>query len=132
MKIGLGLVVLGIMAALAQHSFAAEAHKHGEKAQAKGGVQMQSGEVLDMACYMAHEGKGAKHKTCAQKCIDGGAPAGLLTKEGKVYLLVEDHNSPQPYAEVKKWAAEQVKISGEVFQRGGVQAIVVHSAEKEK
>ncbi len=110
--------------------YAQEEHKHGQSA--KAGPQTIQGEVLDMACYMAHEGKGAKHKKCAETCIKGGAPIGLLTPESQVYLLVEDHNAPKPYSQIKAWAAEQVSVSGEIHQRGGVQAIIVKAAAKVK
>lgn len=103
------------------------AHHHGTS---KSGNQTIQGEVLDMACYMAHEGKGSKHKKCAEQCVKGGAPIGLLTKDGQVYLLTEDHNAPKPFQQIKTWAAEQVSVTGEVVNRGGVQAMIVKSSEK--
>lgn len=114
----------------ANEIYAQKEHKHGQGELGKSGIRSVQGEVLDMACYMAHEGKGSKHKSCALKCIKDGAPIGLLTKDGAVYLLVEDHDSPQPYAQIKEWAAEQVKVTGELKQRGGVQAILVKSSAK--
>lgn len=120
-----------------EHPHGSEEHPKAAKtsgaAPAKAGESLTvQGEVLDMACYMAHEGKGAKHAKCAQKCIDGGAPAGLLTDDGKVYLLVEDHNNTQPYESVKKMAAQRVKVTGKAYDRGGVQGLVVASAEAAK
>src|SRR5699024_11503361 len=53
------------------------------------GTQTITGEVLDMSCYMDHGAKGQGHKKCAQGCLDKGLPAGILAKNGKVYLLVE-------------------------------------------
>lgn len=120
-------VVVGLLFTI--RLYADEAH-HGQEQSGKSGSQTIQGEVLDMVCYMGHEGKGAKHKSCAQKCIDGGAPMGLLTKEGRVYLLLEDHNAPKPYMQIKKWAAEQVTVKGKLIGRGGVQAVVVFSSEK--
>lgn len=105
-------------------------HEHGEEAEM--GVQTIEGEVLDMSCYMAHEGKGAKHKKCALACIKGGLPMGILTKDGAVYLVVEDHSKKKAYKQLKKWAAEQVTVKGEIIERGGVQAIIVQSASKVK
>lgn len=104
---------------------------HGHHAASGQGIALQ-GEVLDMVCYMAHEGKGAKHAQCAQSCIDGGAPAGLLTKEGAVYLLLEDHSNKKPYEAAKKMAGKQVKVTGKAYTRGGVQALVLASAESVK
>ena len=93
-------------------------------------MQTVEGEVLDMVCFMAHEGKGPKHKACAQKCVHDGAAVGLVTSDGKVYLVIENHKKKEPYQQVKKLAAEKVKITGPVYIKGGVQSIVVENAEK--
>lgn len=83
------------------------------------------GEVLDMNCYMAAGKHGASHQQCAMMCLKGGAPAGLLTSTGKVYLLVEDHSNPDPYAEARKYPADQIEVSGKAVNHGGVEALVV-------
>jgi len=112
--------------------YAEEGHKHGQKEASKTGAQTIQGEVLDMVCFMAHEGQGPKHKSCALKCVKEGAPMGLLTKDGKVYLLIEDHASKKPYEQMKDWAGSQATVKGDAFEKGGVQAIVVKTSEKGK
>lgn len=107
-----------------------EEHHHEHGRQPKSGAQTVQGEVLDMACYMGHEAKGPKHQSCALKCIKDGAPMGLMGKDGKVYLLVENHDSPKAYQQAKGWAGTQVKIKGNVIERGGLSALVVESSEK--
>jgi len=97
---------------------------------AAGKTQTLTGELLDLACYVGHEAKGDKHKSCAQACISGGAPMGLLTSDGHVYLLVENHELKKPYEELKTKAAEQVKVTGTVQERGGLPAIVVTAVAK--
>lgn len=87
------------------------------------------GEVLDMSCYMGHGAKGAGHKQCAQMCLDKGLPAGLLTSNGQVYLLVEDHDKADAYKTAIKHAADQVTITGKVANKNGVQALVVEDAK---
>jgi hypothetical protein len=94
--------------------------------------QTMQGEVLDMACYMAAGEKGEKHKSCAAMCIQGGAPMGILTSDGKVVLLVEDHGSPKPYAQLKDEAGDQVKVTGTYVERGGLPALVVAAVEPGK
>lgn len=106
-------------------------HQHepmGESAAGK--TQTLTGEILDLACYVGHEAKGEKHKSCAQACISGGAPMGLLTSDGHVYLLVENHEMKKPYDELKSKAAEQMKVTGTVQERGGLPAIVVTAVAK--
>ena len=53
-----------------------------------------SGEVVDLACYVGHGAKGPDHQKCALKCAQMGQPLGLLTPEGKIYLLVADQRRP--------------------------------------
>jgi len=84
-----------------------------------------TGEVLDMACYSASGASGEGHKSCAASCIKGGAPMGLLTSDGKVYLIVENHDKKDAYAEAQKHAGEKITAIGTLSDRGGLQAIIV-------
>ncbi len=124
--------VLSVMVAAAGSSWAHEGHdsEHGT-----GGKEITvQGELVDLSCYMAHEGKGPKHAQCAKMCVLGGAPLGLLANDGTVYLLVDQHSSAKakkPYAEAKKLVAENVKLSGDLYERGGLKTIIVEKVEKE-
>ncbi len=100
--------------------------------QHEGAAKTIEGEVLDMTCYMGHETSGAKHGKCAKACLVGGAPAGLLTGKGEVYLLVADHKNPKAYDAVKQLGGEKAKVSGTMVKRGGIQALVVQGAEKSR
>ena len=88
-----------------------------------------TGEVIDMACYLPHPemGHGASHKKCADTCIKKGLPMGLLTSDKQVYLLLEDHENPKAYAQLKEKAAERVTVEGEKVTRGGVQGLVAET-----
>jgi hypothetical protein len=83
------------------------------------------GELLDMACYSAKGASGEGHKSCADACIKGGAPMGILTSDGKVYLLVENHDKKNAYAEAKKHAGEQITATGTFSDRGGINTLIV-------
>lgn len=87
------------------------------------------GEVLDLACYMAHEGRGKKHAKCAKQCALAGSPIGLLAKD-RVYLLVDDHHQKKAFEEAKKLAGEDVRVTGKLAIRGGVAAVIVERVEK--
>ncbi|HVZ56282.1 MAG TPA: hypothetical protein VG870_06450 [Chitinophagaceae bacterium] len=89
-----------------------------------------TGEVLDMACYMGHGAHGPGHKECAATCIKGGSPMGLLTSDGKVYLLVENHDKTDAYTEAKKYAGEQITVSGTIAEKGGLPGIIVNEVKK--
>ena len=53
------------------------------------------GEIVDYSCYLQVGKHGAKHRDCGQKCLKNGQPIGLLTKEGKLYLLMEEEHDPR-------------------------------------
>ncbi len=50
------------------------------------------GEIIDYSCYLQLGKHGTKHRDCGQKCLKNGMPIGLLTKEGKLYLLMEEEH----------------------------------------
>jgi hypothetical protein len=87
------------------------------------------GEIVDMACYMAKGSRGASHKACAQLCAKRGVPLGVLTDGGEVFLLLDDHNNPDPYEAAKKLAGERAEIGGKKFSKQGVASIVVGSVK---
>mgnify|MGYP001612904206 CR=1 FL=1 len=125
--------VLGLAgAAYAQHDHGKmeKGHDHGSAAAAKGETVTLKGEVLDLACYMAHEGKGEKHQKCAKACLLGGAPAGILSEDGTVILLVEDHNAKKPYKAVLELAGMKAEVTGKKFTRGGLTGVVVTGVKK--
>jgi hypothetical protein len=129
-KMNLGVVLTAaLLACGAVSALAANEHHHDQTASAPGAKQTMQGEVLDMACYMANGEKGEKHKSCAQMCIQGGAPMGILTSDGKVVLLVEDHAAAKPYTQLKDKAGDQVRVTGTYIERGGLPALVVAAVE---
>ena len=100
-------------------------HMPGEKAVTK----TITGEVVDMGCWLGHAARGADHISCATKCLNNGMPMGLLTKEGKLYLLTMNHDSPDPYNQCKDWVSQTVEVSGTMATRAGVSAIDVQGAK---
>jgi hypothetical protein len=57
-----------------------------------GKVTTLVGEVVDYSCYLQLGKHGGKHRDCGQKCLKAGMPIGLLTKDGKLYLLMEEEH----------------------------------------
>ncbi len=86
------------------------------------------GEVIDMACYMTKGQHGAEHADCAQMCIDNGLPVGILDKDGHVYLCMTSNQKPANSLLVK-YAAKQVKITGTVYTKGGMDLLAVDKVE---
>jgi len=87
------------------------------------------GEIVDMACYMAKGSRGAAHKACAVMCAKRGVPIGVLTDNGELYLLLDDHNNEDPYEAVKKLAGERAEVTGKKIEKQGVAGIVVGAAK---
>jgi hypothetical protein len=84
-----------------------------------------TGELLDMDCYMASGAHGDSHKSCADMCIKGGGPMGVLTSDGKVYLLLADDSKKDAYDEAKNHAGEQVTVSGTISEKDGIKGLTV-------
>lgn len=83
------------------------------------------GEVVCLTCYIAHGAKGATHAKCAVACINKGLPMGILMKDGKLFVVLEDHANADAYQQLKKFAAKTVTVTGVVVSRGGVTGIAV-------
>ena len=73
-------------------------------AQAEGEDITVKGEIVDMSCYLprGERGRGPAHQECADMCAKGGLPLGVLDAGGQVLLLLEDHEKPASYGDVKK------------------------------
>jgi hypothetical protein len=89
--------------------------------------QTITGEVVDTGCYLGHAATGEKHISCAAKCIDQGMPMGLLTSNGRLYLLTLNHDNADPYNKLKEMAGRTVAVTGAVMDRGGMKGIDVEA-----
>ncbi len=123
MKRWMGWVLVGAVMAFAAHSAMGAAVKAKPAAEKK--PQVLIGEVVDTGCYGGHGARGEKHKECATKCISEGMPMGLLTKDGKLYLLTMNHDNTDPYNKAKEMAASMVAVTGPVMEAGGMRMIEV-------
>lgn len=133
------ITALLVVAALAVSALPGLAHEAGHSGMAtKGmkGMEMHhtsvaastlTGEVVDTGCYLGSAERGAKHVSCATKCIAQGMPMGLLTSDETLYLLTMNHDNPDPYNQLKKLAGRSVTVSGSVMTRGGMKGIDVSS-----
>ena len=129
MKRMLPILVTGAVLALAGGALADEAMKGHSHAGGAAKSMTLKGEVVDMGCYLAHAASGEKHKECGTKCVAGGMPMGLLTSNGKLYLITLNHDDADPYNHLKEWVGDKVEVTGEVYQRAGVMAIDASAAK---
>jgi hypothetical protein len=105
-------LAFGAALALPTRNFAAE--------ESAGSTQTITGEVVDLMCYLDHGAKGEKHKGCAEKCISGGGPVGILSGD-QVYLIIGEHAPMNKELAAK--AAQTVTVKGKVVERSGMKMI---------
>jgi hypothetical protein len=58
-------------------------------------IETMVGEIIDYSCYLQIGKHGEKHRDCAQKCFKAGQPIGLMTKDGSIFLLMEEEHNPR-------------------------------------
>jgi hypothetical protein len=85
------------------------------------GEVLLAGEIVDSKCYLGvmNPGEGKTHKDCAIRCISGGAPPMLITRDGRKFLLVGS-DGRQLNREVLDRIAEPVEIRGRMMRVGDV------------
>jgi len=94
-------------------------------------VTTLTGEIIDFSCYLQIGKHGEKHRSCGQKCITAGQPIGLLTKDGNMYMLMEEEHDPRRdgLTDFRKTAAEHVahimEVTGTESSHGGYNALYV-------
>jgi hypothetical protein len=110
----------------------ANAHAAGTAGKTAARTTTFKGEIVDLGCYLGHGARGADHKSCATRCIANGMPFGLLTSDGKLYLLTLNHDNPDPYNRCKDMAAEAVEVTGSLMQRNGIVALDVSGVKAAK
>ena len=88
-----------------------------------------TGEVLDMTCYIASNLSGPEHAYCAKVCIRNGEPAGIKTRDGKVYLLTGEPGQ-SINAKLADYAAQIVTIKGKKSVRDGFAQLQVEEIRK--
>jgi len=117
------------MAALVLALSAATAGDDKAAAKADEKARVITGEILDLSCYLGHGGMGEGHAGCAAKCVKGGAPMGLLSADGAVYVLYADHGDAAPYEQAKELAGKKVEVTGDVATKSGLKGMTVHGVK---
>ncbi|GIW79042.1 MAG: hypothetical protein KatS3mg105_0849 [Gemmatales bacterium] len=102
----------------------------------KGKIVTVVGEVVDYSCYLQVGKHGTKHRDCGQKCLQAGMPFGILTKDGTLYLLMEEEHNPRRdgMTDLRKAAIENmayiVEVTGTLTNVGGQKALFVQGFVK--
>lgn len=81
------------------------------------------GEIVDGKCYQGvmNPGQGKVHRSCAARCISGGAPPAFIARDasGETRVLLLTGSDGRPLSkEVLPFVGEPMKISGELVRHG--------------
>jgi len=99
-------------------------------------VATVTGEIVDFSCYLQIGKHGEKHRSCAQKCFNNGQPIGLLTKDGNLYMLMEEEHDLRRdgLTDFRKAAVDHaghiMEVTGTESSLGGYMALYVHGYVK--
>jgi len=95
-----------------------------------------TGEIIDTWCYVTEimYALGTAHHQCAVWCALGGIPVSILGDDGKVYMVlkVEDDDSNVASPTVVKIQTHQVTVDGDLYERDGVNYLVVTAVEDDQ
>ena len=103
--------------------------------QKKGKAVTIVGEVVETQCYITGAtgpGKGESHKDCALKCASAGIPLSILEdKTGTVYLAGQSKTAMTGANKMlMEFVAQQVKVTGRIFEKGGLKLLMIDSIAK--
>ena len=115
-RLAFAIAVLGLLAAPAA-ARAEDAH-HAEVA----ATQKLTGEVVDVVCYLSHDGQGSGHAGCAKKCIESGLPVAIKVGD-QLYLASMGHDPANKSLADK--AGQQVTVEGQVYEKDGQKLITI-------
>jgi hypothetical protein len=87
------------------------------------------GEIVDPAAYVKSGSRGPDMVDLTYEAVDGGQTLGLLDAGGALYLLLAEEAGEDPNELVYDYVNQKVKISGKVYERGGMKGIVAASVE---
>lgn len=94
------------------------------------------GELIDTWCYITEimYAEGTAHHQCAVWCAVGGIPVSIKGSDGKVYVILkvegDDTNVASP--SLLTIQSHEVKVSGDLYQRDGVNYLLVTQVADDK
>ena len=92
------------------------------------GQQTLEGEIVDTHCYISRGAKGEEHAGCGNACISRDVPAGLLTADGTLYLLLNEKSSSVKEKVAGK-VGKVVVAHGKIVERNGLKTFQLASIE---
>jgi hypothetical protein len=92
-----------------------------------------NGYVLDSACAFTKSLKKPISSDCARACAKGGSPLVILADNGSIYWPIANETPATGQNEkLLPFAGQRVTASGQLFTRGGSQALVIEKIQAEQ
>ncbi len=95
-----------------------------------------TGELVDTWCYVTEimYAVGTAHHQCAIWCAVGGIPVSIKDAAGKLYVIlrVEDDDTSVANPRIVKIQTHVVTVHGDLFERDGVNYILVNKVADDK
>ena len=93
-----------------------------------------TGYVRDVACLVQNPKAGAATtpvaKDCLEKCVRGGSPLVILSEDGLLYVPISSETPDKSVrSQLVRYAGKYVKVSGKLFERGGLHSISIEKIE---
>jgi hypothetical protein len=89
-----------------------------------------SGTLEDSFCFVTMGAHGAGHKKCATECARKGIPVALVEKgTDNMYVLLPAKNDAALPEEVLSKMEEDVTVTGDSYNKGGVNYLTVKSVK---
>ena len=90
------------------------------------------GEVVDLTLWLGRHEKGGAVQADAVRYARGGSPAGFLTPEGDLYVLLSAKPGASPLGPITlEQVGRKLKVAGEVVESGDVSGLVVHQVVRD-
>jgi hypothetical protein len=125
-----GILALSILLASAQGQTTAQ--DQGADLKPNQSVKLTfQGYVRDLACLMKFNEALKPTNDCALMCARAGSPLVIVTKDGTIYTPIS--NTLPDTSEREKlmpFVGSYVEITGEMYQRSGIKAIVIQQIKK--
>ena len=86
------------------------------------------GEIVDMHCFVTRGERGPDHAGCANACLSRDVPAGFVTEDGTLYVLLNE----RPVSvkdKVAGLAGKPVTVTGIVVERNGIKGLQLQSVK---
>jgi hypothetical protein len=88
-----------------------------------------TGHLRDSFCYLSMGAHGPSHRECAMACAKAGIPVLLVDKSDQSYVLLPAKNGQGLPPDVIKKMEDEVTVTGQVYDKGGVRFLTVQSVK---